>query len=354
MKYLIVQDWPSTHGNHAGMLHMCNLLQEMYPQDYKVIVKACPVDIKEIGWIGTRFLRRRIRKIYEKWIYPYSFVKLVKKNVPYFSENDEVFLLEYLFPETSQFQLAKYLRKRYPEIKIYALSHLTPTFAEKKYKNYPTLIRKWSVPIDKMLTLGSSLSMYFEMNGVSCKKISTGFHYVDKVYYHPSQNKKNNVTLKVITIGAMARNYPLLSEIVASTSDVEWIICKGNKNVDGLFPATPNVHVLGFLSEDELRHQMDMADVSISVMDDTIGSNVITTALAMGLAQVVSDTGSIRDYCTTENAIFCQNTVDDFVKAINYLSTHRAEVEVMKNAALQQAKCFSVENVNEWFSSLNK
>ena len=30
----------------------------------------------------------------------------------------------------------------------------------------------------------------------------------------------------VITIGAMARNYPLLSEIVASTPDVEWIICK--------------------------------------------------------------------------------------------------------------------------------
>lgn len=42
MKYLIVQDWQSTHGNHAGMKHMCDLLVANYPDEYKMFVKECP------------------------------------------------------------------------------------------------------------------------------------------------------------------------------------------------------------------------------------------------------------------------------------------------------------------------
>ena len=42
MKYLIVQDWLSTHGNHAGMKHMCDLLVTKYPDEYKMFVKECP------------------------------------------------------------------------------------------------------------------------------------------------------------------------------------------------------------------------------------------------------------------------------------------------------------------------
>ena len=38
MKYLIVQDWPSTHGNHAGMKHMCDLLVERYPNEYELYI----------------------------------------------------------------------------------------------------------------------------------------------------------------------------------------------------------------------------------------------------------------------------------------------------------------------------
>lgn len=42
MKYLIVQDWQSTHGNHAGMKHMCDLLVAKYHGEYEMYVKECP------------------------------------------------------------------------------------------------------------------------------------------------------------------------------------------------------------------------------------------------------------------------------------------------------------------------
>lgn len=353
MKYLIVQDWPSTHGNHAGMMHMCNLLKSKFPDEYTVLVKDCPRNIPIDGKPGIRHINKIVRKVYERYIYPKKFISLCQGMFDKLREGDEVFLLEYLFPETSQLQLALYLRQHYPFVHLYALSHLTPEFAERKYPNYAQMVVEWSRPIDKMLTLGTSLSSYFLAKGVEPSKVSTGFHYVDREYYHPQSNPVRKDPLRVITIGAMARNFRLLAEIVQRTSDLEWIICKGRKNVDGMFPIKPNIHLLGFMEEDELRHQMELSDVSVSVMDDTIGSNVITTSLSMGLAQVVSDVGSIRDYCSEKDSIFCQNSIDDFVNALLLLAADRDRVDGMKASAVRHAEDFYIEKVNDWFSSLN-
>ncbi|UVV76520.1 glycosyltransferase family 4 protein [Bacteroides fragilis] len=59
---------------------------------------------------------------------------------------------------------------------------------------------------------------------------------------------------------------------------------------------------------------MNKADVSLNIMKDTIGSNVIVTSMAMGLAMVVSDVGSIRDYVDESNGLFCL-TSKDFIIA---------------------------------------
>lgn len=352
MKYLIVQDWPSTHGNHAGMLHMCNLLKEKYPNDYKVIVSECLPNIPWDGPVGIRQWNRIRHYIYEKYIYPHHLISLCRNPLKALKDGDEVFLLEYLFPETSQLELALYIRKHYPFVRLYALTHLTPSYAETKYSDYAGMIEKWSQPIDKMLTLGSSLSQYFEQQGMPQSKISTGFHYVDREYYHSNEKTERKSQIRIITIGAMARNLKLLAEIVAATPDVEWVICKGRKKVDSLFSKRENIHLLGFMEEDELRHQMSISDVSLSVMNDTIGSNVITTSLSMGLAQIVSNVGSIGDYCTTKNSIFCENNAKDFICAINKLRNDPALLASMKEDAVEQAKNYYIENVNLWFSSL--
>lgn len=353
MKYLIVQDWPSTHGNHAGMLHMCKLLKKNYPSDYEVIINKSPFQIKTYNIFGIRKLCNLARHIYENFIYPNIVLNNCRDIYEKLKVGDEVFLLEYLFPETSQLKLANYLRTNYPFLKIYGLSHLTPDFAEKKYKDYRQMILDWSIPINKYLTLGSSLTNYFHNTGIDSKKISTGFHYVDKDFYHPEEKRQiKKEKLTIITIGAMARNFQLLAEIVNSTPNVNWIICKGKKNIEGLFNQTPNIKILGYLKEEELRYQMSCADVSLSVMNDTIGSNVITTSLSMGLAQIVSDVGSIRDYCTTENTIFCNNTCDSFTSAINTLIQNPRLVETLKANAKIRAQNFYIENIHKWFSSI--
>ena len=64
-----------------------------------------------------------------------------------------------------------------------------------------------------------------------------------------------------------------------------------------------------------MQHYMNDSDISLNVMKDTIGSNVICTSMATGLAMVVSDVGSIRDYCDETNACFCSSP-DDFIEKI--------------------------------------
>lgn len=356
MKYLIVQDWRSTHGNHAGMKHMCDLLVAKYPDEYKMFVKECPrtwksprTFMEKICW---RLYGRYAKEHYLKKTYPREYLKLC---IPMFSklkDGDEVFLLEYMLPWASQYELACYIRKEYPNVKIYALSHLTCKYFDEMTASVPDLVQKWAKPVDKLLTLGSSLSSYFEKAGIPKEKISTGFHYVDSEYYHKHTEMKVHTPLRVIMMGALQRDYGMLSEIVKRCPNVHWIICRGRKNVDDLFPKTPNVELKGFLEEDELRHQMDITDVSLNIMEDTVGSNVITTSMAMGLAMVVSDVGSIRDYCTDDNAVFCSANMDSYIKALKFLEQNIDDIYRMKINSIDRVGNMGIDNINNWFSNI--
>lgn len=349
MKYLIVQDWESTSGNHAGMVHMCNLLKDRFSTEYTVL--KIPVNLLFSSNLFIKFAQKVIKKINYNYFWFLQYRKLCKPYLNKIKNDDENFLLEYCFPQVPQYKIAIYLRRKFPNIKIYALSHLSPSY----FKNenvYANMVRKWSIPIDKMLTLGSSLSSFFGNCGIDATKISTGFHYVDKVYYHNPDPLKENQRIRLIAIGNMQRNFSLLKEICLSTPNVEWIICKGKSNIDYLFTGYENVTLKGYLTEDELKAEMSKADISINIMYDTIGSNVITTSMAMGLAIISSNVGSIKDYCNERNSILCDNELNSFVKAINYLDQNRNVLLSMKKESIKLSQRFSIEKINEWFCSL--
>lgn len=356
MKYLIVQDWSNTHGNHAGMVHMCNLLKENYPDEFEIFVKPEPIKGKypnnikgKLKHIWDHFM---VEPIYFNRIYPKEYMQLCQPMFSKLKKGDEVFLLEYLIPWAPQLKLAQYIRDNYPEVKIYALSHLTVKFFREKINVFRNEVERWSVPVDKLLTLGSSLSKYFESKGVNKEKISTGFHYVDKEYYHKNETMGIHSPLNVIAMGNLQRDYSLLAKVVRNTPKVHYTICHGRTAVGDMFSGCKNVTLKGFLSEDELKHQMDIADVSINIMEDTIGSNVVTTSLSMGLAMVVSDVGSIRDYCSEANALFCKNNPSSFIEAINKLTNDRDMVLKMKLQSLQNLKRLTINKVYEWFNNL--
>ena len=353
MKYLIVQDWESTHGNHAGMKHMCDLLSQIYPSEYKTIVNPAPYRYPHDTI--TEKIINKIKKIRDqKLTYPRQYLNLCKPWIDELNEHDEVFLLEYLYPEVPQYQLAKYIKKKTPLVKVYALAHLTPLLFDTLFKNPQRLITKWMKPVDKLLTLGTSLSLYMQNKKVAKDKISTGFHYVDTNYYKKSESTHflNDSKLKVIAMGNLQRDFSLLSSIARKTPFIEWTICKGQKQVDDLFSSMQNVKLLGYIEEDSLKEEMEKADLSLNVLEDTVGSNVITTSIAMGLGIIVSDVGSIHDYCNDGNAIFCQNNTDSFVNALQELSQNPSRVMNMKQESLKIKERFDIIYIHKWFSSL--
>ena len=265
MKYLIVQDWKSTHGNHAGMVHMCNLLVERWPDKYTKICKSLPTTIPVRGnWltrkIYCRIDRSRLRKAWNR-----DYMSICQEMFHHLQSGDEVFLLEYNLPTTSQFELAKYIRKHYPDVKIRTLSHLTPTLLNRKKAE--RFIPEWAKVVDTEMTMGSGLTDYLRKCGVPNSKLSTGFHYVDNDYYHLSVDE---IQLKerptIIAIGALQRDFSLLADIANNTSHANWIICKGRKDVDSYFHGD-NIRLVGFVPEDELRDLMRQADLSINVLE---------------------------------------------------------------------------------------
>lgn len=351
MKYLIVQQWISTKGNHAGMVHMCDMLVEHYPGQYIKIEKSQPIAPTP----RKNKIIRKLMSVYDKKQYALAyFNEYLKICQPMFEKlqaGDEVFLLEYNWPDTTQYELACYIRKNFLGVRIYALSHITPTLFSRQ-KGIRKRILKWDKPIDKQLTLGSSLSEYFESLGISKEKISTGFHYVDNYYYHKnSKDIKPTDKLTIITMGALQRDYNMLAEIVKQCPNANWIICRGRKTeVDDYFTGLNNVDLKGFLAEDELRHFMDISNASLNVLEDTVGSNVITTSMAMGLVIIASNVGSIRDYCDESNSVLSNNVVEDFVHAIKSINTHK--IQDMQHSSLNKIGTITISRVNDWFNSL--
>lgn len=349
MKYLISQQWDNINGNHAGFPHICKLLKESFPSEYTVI-ECPPFRVKPRSSFIGKVILHLFRPLIAKLEYEQSLMDRCSSMFKMLKEGDEVFLLEYNLPQTPQIRLAKYIKKNFKDVLIISMTHLTPSKLESLKFDKKKLL-KWDKPVDKHITLGSSLSSFFISIGISPNKISTGFHAVDMDYYHPLDNKKENNRIVIITMGAIQRDYSMLSEVVKKCPKVDWIICKGKKDVGNLFANMTNVKLVGFVEEGELRQLMNEADVSLNILEDTIGSNVIVTSMAMGLAMIVSDVGSIRDYCNDNNTLFCENSVDSFVNAVNSLND-KTKISAMKQASLDIVKKYSVENTHKWFSSI--
>ena len=353
MKYLVVQDWPNTHGNHAGMVHMSDMLVEKYPGDYCKICKPIPLKKQSNSRYGRwlYIIKRKILISFFVDVWVKEYMPYCKPMLEQLKKGDEVFLLQYCSGGASQDVLARYIRKHYEGVKLYAMSHLTKSkYLEQGYN--ASVIRKWDSYVDKHILMGSSLTKFFIECGVDPPKISTGFHYVDNEYY---KKNEEDIVIKdkptIIAMGALQRDFKLLADIVNNTNNVNWIICKGLKPVDNLFHGD-NVKLVGFVPEDELRALMAESDASINVLEDTVGSNVITTSLAMGLVVIVSDVGSIRDYVDSNCALFCENTVKSFTAAINKFASDPNKIVEMRRAALSKVSNITIDKVHQWFCSL--
>lgn len=333
MQFIICQDWHNTKGNHAGMAHLGRLIQQYGKKKYRLII---------IPDIGLSFSNRLINSLYAKlikYIYDLLYICLAIYLLFTLKRGDRVYLFEYLLESRNQYFVAKILKTiKKEQIEIYALAHLTPSKLEQKFSHGK--IMKYSLVVDKYLTLGNSLSKYLNKIGIEKNKFITTFHYVDTDYYYPKLLTNLNEHLKVLVMGVQMRDFSFIVDLSKKLPDVEFVICKWKMNLGGMFDDCTNVVLKGVMPENELKEEMDKADISLNIMIDTVGSNVITTSIAMGLAMVVSDVGSIRDYCSEEYAYLCRDE-KDYYKALTELSRNKIKLEEMKKKSFEMSKKFN-------------
>lgn len=339
MTYLIVQDWVNTSNNHAGIKYLCNQMAEMYPEKYKSIV--IPTFYDNFRMSKNPIIRKVQSKIYKYKHYKYT-ASLCKRLKVILNQNDKVIIMEYMDTNLPMLQFTKDLRKYHPKIKIHAMAHLVPAKLDSYFPSDKD-IKIWTEHIDVIYTLGHSLSDYLINRGVPSQKVYTTFHYVDSYYFNDSVIR-NNLKPTVIAMGNQMRNIKLLQKIVIDNPNADFIICQGVNDMSSFFANSKNVKLIPFVEEQDLRTYMSKADISLNVMEDTIGSNVIVTSLAMGLAMICSDVGSIRDYCSESNTLFCNNeNISDFSKAINILLNNRILLENMQRESYKRATTLTIE-----------
>ncbi|MBC8770464.1 glycosyltransferase [Arenibacter sp. BSSL-BM3] len=315
-------NWPNTKDNHAGMGYISKYLNS---NDQSVILK----EFRLFSFRGGRYLN-----LLKSLLYTIYFILRIKKG-------DSLFFTEYMTPGSAHQEIiAAILSKIRPDINLIGLVHLTGNGLIKSYTDRK-ILKNYLTKLDKIWVLGSSLKDFMIGLGIDDNKIFKTFYYVDTEYYKPS-NLKTTDSFNVLVQGNQLRDYTLLKQIIAQCPNINFIIMQGIQDLSHLFSDIENVKLKGFVTENELLVIMQNSDASLSVMKDTIGSNVITTSMACGLAMIVSDIGSIRDYCDNENAIFCLKT-EDYVNALNYLRVQRDIRAKMKQKSRDKALNFSKE-----------
>lgn len=346
MNYLICQDWINTSNNHAGIKYLCNQLQNLHPTLFTSITIPDFANINSkhhiVRSIKFRFAQLQHR-LYRK--------KLYKQLLKELNAEDKIFIMEYMEKSTPMLDFVQQIRINNKHIAIYGLVHLVPSKLQNAFPKKQQF-EEWICAVDKIITLGHSLTDYFIARGVNKNKLHTTFHYVDSYYYSPTHSKCHD-KIKVIAMGNQMRNITLLEKIVTTNSNVDFTICQGMYDMSYIFKHQNNVTLIPFVKEEELRCKMNEADISLNVMEDTIGSNVIVTSLAMGLAMICSNVGSIRDYCDESNTIFCQNNdVSQFSDAITILSQNRNKLAAMQKSAIQKSKLLTIERFAQELTKL--
>ena len=112
----------------------------------------------------------------------------------------------------------------------------------------------------------------------------------------------------------------------------------------------PNLKIFGYVAEDELLSLMKTSDISLNLMKDTIGSNVITTSLACGLVVLASNVGSIRNYIEHNKEGFLLDNNEECNSYLNNLNKDRLLLKSLKKNAIKRANDFSLNKFCDWFN----
>ena len=352
MRYLIVQDWKNTSNNHAGMKYLALQLHKLYPDTIAVYIVPDydgSIGLKRNIWGNFVYkLQNRVNSFFVKIGLTESRTEKRLQNIKkelteVIKDGDEVFLMEYLETLSNFVSIASWVKENYMNCTVSCIVHLVPLKLDRYFGDQ--LFDYWMQPIDKVVTLGHSLSDYLVKRGVDQKKIVTSFHYVDS--YYRNLNLSHNIkkgTIRVLAMGNQMRNQKLLKAIVRDNPMVEFTICQGCDDMTDYFKGIQNVELIPFVEEEQLRKYMADSDISLNVMVDTIGSNVIVTSMAMGLAMVCSDVGSIHDYCDETNCIFCDNNdIKSFSRAIALLSSDMEKLLLFKRKSIEHSQKLTIE-----------
>lgn len=327
--YLVYFEWSMTKGNHAGMAYLAECLDR---------------DIQNVKAIKMISGKSRLIKVLNIL---YSIIIAIRLRLT-LKPGDKVFLMEYLARSCFQDILAKSLRQFGVKNEITGLVHLAGNHLLEIYGSLEPIKHKLKY-IDRIITLGSSLTDFFK-NEVGFRNVTTTFHYSDINYYKPSEEIGHNKELKVLCIGATKRDFGFLSQLVNDMPDIHFNICQGHHDLKSFFEGCSNVTLYGYMPEDDLLRLMQSSDINLSVMEDTIGSNVIVGGLSTGMIMVVSDVGSIRDYCTEEESFLCK-TEEDFKNALDYLRNHLEEIPMMRKKSYERGCQFSYERFRDVFKN---
>lgn len=179
---------------------------------------------------------------------------------------------------------------------VVATYHQIPRFFEERRQQFSFLSE-----LDAVVLVSTSQRPFFE-SMMDADKIHFIPHGVDVDYFKPAQNSNLSKRLfKCLTVGSNYRDMDLHVDVIKALNKthlagkIEFEII-GEARFASVFSGLEHVVYKSEVSDAELLHAYQTADVLLMPLQETTANNAILEALACGLPIVVSNVAGIRDY----------------------------------------------------------
>jgi glycosyltransferase involved in cell wall biosynthesis len=340
----VIRTWYPHWGRYAGINQFLRFLDRQKFDVWEHLVQENDNDF----WIqNTRirnWLRHRIQRNGMPW-YNLSDFCAEMRTLPLFIKPRQAPLLHYLDGEHSAQFLPRLLKYRCRPSMI-ATYHQPPDVLER-------VVRKDILQQMDRITVVAPEQDEFLRTLVEPAKVRLILHGIDTEFFHPASDEGRDATVKCVTVGHNYRDYRVLgavAERLRTVPQVEfYVVSPRPTGVEGL----PNVRCYRGLTDDQLLHLYQAADILFLPLTKTTANNSLLEGMACGLPILSTSLPSVRTYTSEESAILVKkNDVGQFAEALMYLIENPWVRKRMAAESRKRAEDLSWRNIALLFESI--
>jgi glycosyltransferase involved in cell wall biosynthesis len=298
------------YGHWGARSGYSQFVQYLNPQRFQTILHGASQSDADLAWLRPMWplLRALIRRGRMPWY------NLSDLNAELFATaaclGGRADIVHFLDGDHSPQFLPRFLRlARLSKVRTVVTFHQPPQIAHELIN---TDLLRW---IDQVVLISPSQIPFF-MPHIPERRLHVILHGIDIEFFRPADSRRDTNVFRCVTVGHWLRDWNLMGRIVDALPEVRFDVITG---ADTGLSRFDNVHTHRGIDDGALADLYRNADVLLLPLTDSTANNALLEGMASGLPVVATDLPAVRAYLPEGGVLVPDNSVEDFIAALQAL-----------------------------------